>query len=187
MKVYEKTYVENGTTYRIMAKAILRKIGAQAPYFSLTGEIDRKARNNRWMEDSGGCIHDEIVKHFPALAPLVAMHLSDIDGAPMHAVGNGIYNAVGGCFVFGKWSAYDGNTYKVPATEDEIINRIQNHFRVGRDEALKIRADFRTCGISPSAYDNGNARMAALVATMRERWKADAKDAIEKFNLQIVI
>lgn len=60
-------------------------------YFSVTGEL----RDTRLRRDGGivacGTLHDEILEHFPELAPLVALHLSTADGVPMHAVANGLY------------------------------------------------------------------------------------------------
>lgn len=40
----------------------------------------------------GGCIHDEIAKYFPELAPLIKWHLFDQTG-PMHYVANTVYLA----------------------------------------------------------------------------------------------
>jgi hypothetical protein len=54
---------------------------AGKPYFSVTGET----------EHSGGCLHDEILKSRPDLQPLVDLHLSNLDGVPMHAEANGWY------------------------------------------------------------------------------------------------
>lgn len=85
------TYERDGVRYRITAEAIARALGNQAAYFSLTGTIDER-RGNRWTEYSGGAIHDEIVKHFPELAPVALVHLSRAsDGYPMHCVENGLY------------------------------------------------------------------------------------------------
>jgi hypothetical protein len=39
-----------------------------------------------------GCLHDEALAAFPELAPIVAVHLSDVDGVPMHAEANGRYH-----------------------------------------------------------------------------------------------
>lgn len=56
--------------------------------FFITGEIF----DGRGKSVAGGCIHDEIVKHFPQFAHLVKWHLCSSDG-PMHYVGNTVYNA----------------------------------------------------------------------------------------------
>jgi hypothetical protein len=37
-------------------------------------------------------MHDDILKAFPELKPVVDVHLSDPDGAPMHAVANAVYH-----------------------------------------------------------------------------------------------
>jgi len=59
--------------------------------FAITGTIDRK-ENGRWVDDCGGCIHEEIAKHFPELAPLIKWHLTSSDG-PMHYIANTIHHA----------------------------------------------------------------------------------------------
>jgi len=49
--------------------------------FSVTGET----------KNSCGCIHDEILESRPDLKFLINLHLSDLDGVPMHAEENGFY------------------------------------------------------------------------------------------------
>jgi hypothetical protein len=85
---------------RIIAKIELRgDEGTLSPGFSLTGEI-YEARSNASGAtrqrmgrdiDVGGQIHDELIRAFPQLAPLAALHLSDPNGVPMHADANGWY------------------------------------------------------------------------------------------------
>jgi hypothetical protein len=53
----------------------------------LTGKICEGGR-----DVAGGCIHEEIAKHFPGLAPLIKWHLCASDG-PMHYVANTVYHA----------------------------------------------------------------------------------------------
>jgi hypothetical protein len=89
-KEWNKVFLENGIKHRIKVRAQLESLG-QAPYFSITGEIQWQAKNNRWMEGAGGCIHDEILQHFPQLQLLVDMHMSDENGVPMHAYENAAY------------------------------------------------------------------------------------------------
>jgi hypothetical protein len=57
--------------------------------FSITGEI--KKRGHREPEICG-CIHEELAKYFPELAPLIKWHLTSSDG-PMHYVANTVYHA----------------------------------------------------------------------------------------------
>src|SRR4051812_11126457 len=46
--------------------------------FSITGEY--KEPRESWENASGGCIHEEIAKAFPGLAPLIKWHLCSSDG-----------------------------------------------------------------------------------------------------------
>jgi len=59
--------------------------------FAITGDIYYKGR----ME-AGGCIHDDILKHFPEFKIFVNLHLCDFNGIPMHAVSNGFYHLENG-------------------------------------------------------------------------------------------
>jgi len=93
-KVYgPKYYTEDGTDYRITATVRYDdQCGNGHNSFSITGEIDRKSGNGRWTDDLGGCIHDEIAKHFPELAPFIKWHLVSSD-EPMHYLANTLYHA----------------------------------------------------------------------------------------------
>lgn len=87
-------YTEGRYSYRIRAtygvdEAFARRFN-QDPHFSITAEIEQSS-GSRWHEDSGGCLHTEIVKHFPKLAPLVKWHLFGVTTGPMHYVANGLY------------------------------------------------------------------------------------------------
>jgi hypothetical protein len=70
---------------------LVKREGNSYPYFSLTGEISRNDRRYRDPIITCGCIHDEILNHFPQLAPLALVHLSGPDGQPMHAEANALY------------------------------------------------------------------------------------------------
>jgi len=61
------------------------------PYYSITGSVKKLDKRYRDPYIMGGCIHDVILKHYPELAPLVAVHLSEADGTPMHAEANARY------------------------------------------------------------------------------------------------
>lgn len=60
--------------------------------FAITGEITTPASRRRGDIEAGGCIHDEIARAFPGLAPLIRWHLCSTDG-PMHYVANAVYMA----------------------------------------------------------------------------------------------
>ena len=91
-KQWVKVYYEEGQKYRITVRAELEQLeGNKKPYFSIGGDIERLAKNGRKVWESGGCIHEEVLRHFPHLKPLVDIHLSDDDGVPMHAYSNAGY------------------------------------------------------------------------------------------------
>lgn len=53
--------------------------------FAITGEAKTK-------HSTCGCIHDDIAKHIPELAPYIKWHLVSSDG-PMHYIANSMYHA----------------------------------------------------------------------------------------------
>jgi hypothetical protein len=59
--------------------------------FAITAEIYEIAKNGKRVWVAGGCLHEEILKHFPQFAPFVRLHLSNLYGQPMYAVENGIF------------------------------------------------------------------------------------------------
>lgn len=59
--------------------------------FAITAEIEQK-RGTRFYECAGGCLHDDILKHFPEYAHLIKWHLTSSDG-PMHYIANTCYHA----------------------------------------------------------------------------------------------
>lgn len=103
--------------------------GNATPYFSLTCWAHER-HGQRWINSFAGCCHDEILRHFPRFADLAALHMSDIDGAPMHTLENGFYH-LGGT----KWQAPN---YSFAA----------EHFRIGEDEARRLTRDLFGDGFS---------------------------------------
>mgnify|MGYP000122455735 CR=1 FL=1 len=57
--------------------------------FAITAEV--RVPNRRDIE-AGGCLHDDIARVFPELAPLIRWHLTSTDG-PMHYEANTVYFA----------------------------------------------------------------------------------------------
>ena len=149
----------------IEATAILHKIGNQKPYFSLTGRIVEKGR-----ESVSGAIHDEILKAFPQLADIAALHLSDIDGKPMHSFENGKYWAG-----FTKWE--DGNS-----------KHLSNLWRIEHNDAGELLHD----SLMAKLWQDGDSD--TLPETLLKefhdrqlpRWKQEADAAIKKHKLTLV-
>ena len=122
--------------------------GNSAPYFSVTAVIYERGK-----DVDGGCLHEMILKYFPQLAPVVALHLSDNDGTPIHAEANGLYH-----LGFGRWSErndqYAADHFRIPVSEvPELIDHLA----------------------SGSGYDID--RYAAFIRECIPRWKAEAANA----------
>lgn len=60
--------------------------------FSITGDVYKKRKNGSWEHCMGGCIHEEIVKHYPELKKFIPLHLSNYLGQPMYPEANGAYH-----------------------------------------------------------------------------------------------
>lgn len=137
--------------------------GNTRPHFSVTCSIDEQARNGRWAEAGGGAAHDDILKLFPKLAPVVALHLADDDGTPMHAIANAVY-----------WL---GRTDYPDARNMETFAR---HLRLSETEAAD--ADNFVAESLGKGWYHGDARSAlrAWLDTFEvpARWKREADAAV---------
>jgi len=60
--------------------------------FAITANVYTAESRRQRDIAAGGCMHDEIAKVFPELAPLTIWHLTSTDG-PMHYVANTLYHA----------------------------------------------------------------------------------------------
>src|SRR4029077_3419483 len=102
--------------------------------------------------DGWGAIGDTLARYFPEIAPIAALHLSDPDGAPMHAEANGWY----------WYSSYDGKgTHAFP---DE-----RSDYDVACDY-LRLPP-----GGIPSPQNRRSFK--ELVDSQRERWADEAREA----------
>lgn len=123
-------------TIEVDAKAY--SLNGQSPYFSVTATIYTPASRRRRDCKAGGCLHEEILKMWPRLAPIVALHLSDaITGEPMHGEANGFYwleGALGG----GMGYKYHGGSGSSGKTPDECLRIFADHCRVTLEEAQSI-------------------------------------------------
>jgi len=87
-------FTEGGQAYRIKARYGMDYDFArrhnQDPSFSVTGSID-ELRRTRWVDYSGGAIHDDIARRFPRLEPYLKWHLVAWPSGPMHYLANAQY------------------------------------------------------------------------------------------------
>lgn len=152
----------------IEATAILHKIGNQKPYFSLTGRVVEKGR-----ESYSGAIHDEILKAFPQLADIAALHLSDIDGKPMHSFENGKYWAG-----FTKW-------------EEANSKHLSQLWRISQDDAAGLLYDALNARSQDIEVETGEIVLEeTLLKEFHDRqiprWKQEADNVIKKYTLEII-
>lgn len=155
--------------------------GNTAPFFSLTYTQHRKGFPNQCY--SGGAGHDTILRYFPQFADLAALHLSDIDGVPMHAEANGWYWLAGA--LGGAGEQYHGGNSTFPPSR-RPLEIFADHCRISLDEARAIRNEcLDEFGNNPDRWTAARAVMTLRLNDMRPRWKAEAEAAIERHHLRV--
>jgi hypothetical protein len=60
--------------------------------FSITAEIYPSGRHGDRNIICAGACGNEVAKNFPEFKVFDDLHLSDVNGAPMYAIGNGFYH-----------------------------------------------------------------------------------------------
>jgi hypothetical protein len=190
---FEARYTEkDGRRYRLIVDAGLHFIrGNKKPYFSIVATEDVLDRDI-WRNVSAGCLHEKIVEHFPELKPIVAMHLSDIDGEPMYALENGLYFAMGGTFLGERWLPMSNNVGQ-EATRDDRIATLMRHMRVDRPTAEALvclgeeiveRMKSKQIGSASSPREHA-AQFSEWVKCQRPIWKREAQKLIRDFELPV--
>lgn len=93
VKTFRKSYVESGEEYVLIAKVRYDdECGNGYNTFKITGEIWRAKHGQPTGRCVAcGCIHDDIAKHLPQLAPYIKWHLVSSD-MPMHYIANTVYH-----------------------------------------------------------------------------------------------
>lgn len=162
--------------------------GNSSPYFTLTiGE----GRINGERDSFGGADHETIVRELPELADLAALHLSHIDGIPLHAEANGWYQLAGAAGGFNE--RYHGGQEQYGKKPDPL-GVLASHARITRADAEALVQDVveydvavrntvawkdRVSGVA------GRERWRQIVESFKPRWKAEADAAIEKYALNV--
>lgn len=168
--------------YRFRAEVGLSHLeGNPRPYWSATGELLNMARAGENRLEACGAMGDEIREHFPHLAPVVALHLSDDLGVPMHAAANGAY-----WLGLASWGA------RGPMAPDDDYGRraletgpeglvwapavAASHLRLTLPEVRELRARVMAAGEHRATRLE---ELAAVVAELGPRWLAEADAARE--------
>lgn len=91
---WSDVYESDGRKYQL--KAEIRwddECGNGHNTFAITGDVYLcGVKGGRVCWESGGCVHDDVAKALPELAPFIKWHLCSSDG-PMHGIANTLYLA----------------------------------------------------------------------------------------------
>lgn len=157
--------------------------GNHAPYFTITTEVHQSGYPDR--EWGGGADHETILRYWPEkFADLVALHLSDIDGVPMHAVANGWYALAGALGGAGE-TYHRGNAEsygRMDTSPDGCLKAFAEHLRIPLAHAESIREEFKDRELVGA---DAKARLAEIVDTLRPQWKREADDCRARHHLAI--
>jgi hypothetical protein len=157
----------------IVARVGLRYIeGDSSAYWTATADLyephgtwsgEARWRNEREF-DGGGACHAEILRAFPHLAPIVRLHLADVDGLPMHAKTNGWY------FYSGQASTYEREAEERGRPTYANREGLSDHARAAR--ALNISPD-------ELPADLGGEEFGAFVDDLAERYERESREAYD--------
>ena len=87
-KIFEKEWTKSGIQSSLIVTVRHDdSCGNGHNTFSVTGDL---SEDGEWV--AGGCMHEEVAKHFPELKPAIKFHLCSTDG-PTHYLENTLYHA----------------------------------------------------------------------------------------------
>lgn len=153
--------------------------GNPLPYFTVTAAGREKDRRGAGY-DFGGCCHELILAAAPDLKPLVDLHGGYVDGTPSHAEANGWYWLAGHLGGLGQeFHACNGS---FPKTADEALEIFAGHARVDLNEARGLAVAVQTI-VEAQGVKAARLFFAEWIKAQAPRWKAEADEAIERFNL----
>lgn len=175
MKLTRTFPAPSGYRGQLIAVASLKVFwGNQFPHFSVTGEISTAAERARGDFQARGCIHEEILKVWPEVLPIVKLHLSDSpSGEPIHAEANGFYWLAGCCDGLGE--EYHGGSGGWGRTKDECLVILARHLRLDLDSAGVLVATVAASSCPKSAF-------AAVIEGLRPRWRMEVEAGMQWFR-----
>lgn len=135
----------------------------QAPTFSVTADMFHPSHPRSPF--CCGCLHEQAARFWPGIKPVIALHLCDGDGVPMHVAENGRY-----------WleMILGIRPVSVNNPEAKVEDILTRHLRISAEELADLVTKARE--VSPEALRDF---FAAYVDTLRPRWKAEAEAAEE--------
>lgn len=151
--------------------------GNRQPHFSITATGYENGKDS-----FGGCCHEIIAERFPELNDMISLHLSGMDGTPMHAEGNGFYWLAG--MVGGMGQQYHGGNSEPAKSATDCARIFSNHARVTEAEAWQLAGRINKLHKDVGRKE-ARAEFKAWTDAQRPRWKAEADAAIRKYGLGI--
>lgn len=115
--------------------------------FAITGQIIKNNRVESW-----GCLHDDILKHFPEFKQFILLHGRDFTGAPTYAIENSYYSLT-----------------KVREGE-ETAQSFCDHLRINKKEFNYI---------NKNAFSNVSFYLAIKELNIFDRWREEANKGIK--------
>lgn len=166
-----------GDKMRFDVEAKLYSFFDQAPYFSITGELRNMRRAPQNQVECCGCMHDEVMQHFPELEPILLVHLSNEHGVPMHAVQNALY-------WLGLLSTKPRDDFgRTPVETDPWRGAWSpamsaSHLRISDDNVRELRENLILLTLGRSADEYAFFLQAHIDAVLSVQWQAEADAAI---------
>lgn len=146
-------------------------------YFSVTAE--ETTPKGRFV--AAGCLHNDILKLFPDLKDVVALHLSDRNGIPMHAFSNGWYWLEGACGGLGSQFHGGNNSDYDQQSPDQCRTILAEHLRISDEEATILVATTKRLADSDGITAAKN-NFQVFVDDQIPRWQREANAAVKKYG-----
>lgn len=157
--------------------------GNQLPHFSVTVSGKQKSARGRGS-DFGGCCHDLVAKVAPDTQPLIALHMADSDGTPMHAEANGWYWLAG--HLGGLQQEFHGCNGDFPKSPDEALQIFADLVRIDLNEARGLAVAVQTI-VEAQGAKKAREFFAEWIKAQQPRWRAEADKAIADFDLSAAL
>ena len=145
----------------------------------------------------GGCMHDLILAVRPDLKPFVDLHLSSIDGIPMHALANGehwlsgILSEVLPLPLYRYRPTFGLSGRPANHTPERCFAIMMEHFRLDRESAdllvAKARLVVSAAESTEEIREDLHSFLAIEVEAMKPRWVEEAAKAMAVFDKTLAV